>query len=235
MRRCRNGACGPHGPPFGAVLPPSGHLNRRRSRPSIAEISTSTFVADTGEESLPRRPRPSKGPRISCREAQGHDSRYRSRNVQRRGDTDGKSHCRQHEDLLQHLDLSPNLRQAVKSRKSSNGGVDSWDCLDGSSPKRLNWLPFSKLEQGSSAAEVARAFEVNPNVLHRWRREFRRGPGNAFPGVGKRRWDETKVAQLTRHPEATNVHAAQAHRLRRWRCCSRTLHKGLFWGRCGRS
>jgi len=25
-------------------------------------------------------------------------------------------------------------------------------------------------------AEVERAFEVNPNVLHRWRREFREGP-----------------------------------------------------------
>ena len=30
-----------------------------------------------------------------------------------------------------------------------------------------------RLETGSSIAEVARAFEVNPNVLHRWRREFR--------------------------------------------------------------
>jgi hypothetical protein len=25
-----------------------------------------------------------------------------------------------------------------------------------------------------------------------------KGPGNAFPGEGKRRWDETKVAQLER-------------------------------------
>ncbi len=47
-------------------------------------------------------------------------------------------------------------------------------------------------------AEVAQAFEVNPNVLHRWRREFRQGPGNAFPGLGKRRWEEGRVAQLER-------------------------------------
>jgi transposase-like protein len=45
---------------------------------------------------------------------------------------------------------------------------------------------------------VARPFEVNPNVLHRWRREFRRGPGNAFPGLGKRRWEEGRTAQLKR-------------------------------------
>src|SRR5690349_3742451 len=55
-----------------------------------------------------------------------------------------------------------------------------------------------RLETGSSVAEVARAFEVNPNVLHRWRREFRQGPGNAFSGAGKRRWEEGRVAQLER-------------------------------------
>ncbi len=55
-----------------------------------------------------------------------------------------------------------------------------------------------RLETGSSIAEVARAFEVNPNVLHRWRREFREGPGNAFPGLGKQRWDDTEQAKLER-------------------------------------
>jgi len=64
--------------------------------------------------------------------------------------------------------------------------------------KEIKLAAVQQLERGSSAAEVARAFEVNANVLHRWRREFRHGPGNAFPGVGKRRWDETKVAQLER-------------------------------------
>jgi transposase-like protein len=57
---------------------------------------------------------------------------------------------------------------------------------------------LQRLEMGTSVAEVARAFEVNPNVLHRWRREFRQGPGNAFPGVGQRRWEEGRVAQLER-------------------------------------
>jgi len=53
-----------------------------------------------------------------------------------------------------------------------------------------------RLEMEAPVAEVARAFEVNPNVLHRWRGEFREGPGNAFPGVGKRRWEEGRVAQV---------------------------------------
>jgi len=55
-----------------------------------------------------------------------------------------------------------------------------------------------RLEQGVSIAEVARGLEVNPNVLHRWRREFRQGPGNAFPGNGKARWSEGRIAELER-------------------------------------
>ena len=55
-----------------------------------------------------------------------------------------------------------------------------------------------QLEQGIPVGEVARALEVNPNVLHRWRREVRQGPGNAFPGGGSRRWSEGRVAELER-------------------------------------
>jgi transposase len=64
--------------------------------------------------------------------------------------------------------------------------------------KELKLAALQRLDAGASIAEVARAFEVNPNLLHRWRKEFRQGPRNAFPGLGKRRWDETKVAQLER-------------------------------------
>ena len=55
-----------------------------------------------------------------------------------------------------------------------------------------------RLEQGIAIAEVARAMEVNPNVLHRWRKEFRQGPGNAFPGHGRQRWSEGRMAELER-------------------------------------
>ena len=49
--------------------------------------------------------------------------------------------------------------------------------------KELKLAAVQRLDEGSSVAEVARAFEVNPNVLQRWRQEFREGPGNAFPGT----------------------------------------------------
>ena len=51
------------------------------------------------------------------------------------------------------------------------------------------------LEMGASATEVARALQVNPNVVHRWRREAWRFGGQAFGGYGKSR---TEVAPRTR-------------------------------------
>jgi transposase-like protein len=64
--------------------------------------------------------------------------------------------------------------------------------------KDFKLAAIRRLEQGISLAEVARALEVNPNVLHRWRREFRHGPGNAFSGNGKQRWSEGRIAELER-------------------------------------
>ena len=52
--------------------------------------------------------------------------------------------------------------------------------------------------QGVWIGAVARALEVNPNVLHRWRREFRQGRGNGFPGLGKRRRADGRIAELER-------------------------------------
>ena len=39
--------------------------------------------------------------------------------------------------------------------------------------KEFKLAAVRRLEQGVSIGEAARALEVNPNVLHRWRREFR--------------------------------------------------------------
>lgn len=64
--------------------------------------------------------------------------------------------------------------------------------------KEFKLAAVRRLEEGVSIGEVARGLEVNPNVLHRWRREFRQGPGNAFPGNGKQRWSEGRIAELER-------------------------------------
>jgi transposase len=40
---------------------------------------------------------------------------------------------------------------------------------------------------------------VDPNVLHRWRREFRDGVERAFPGLGRqKKTEENRVAELER-------------------------------------
>ena len=55
-----------------------------------------------------------------------------------------------------------------------------------------------QLEMGASIAEVARACEVNPNVLHRWRRELREYRAKAFTGNGKSRSEHSQLAELER-------------------------------------
>lgn len=55
-----------------------------------------------------------------------------------------------------------------------------------------------RVELGASIGEVARACEVNPNVIHRWRRELREHGAKAFPGNGKARAEESRVAELER-------------------------------------
>ena len=64
--------------------------------------------------------------------------------------------------------------------------------------KEFKLAAVQRLEQGVSLGEVARALEVNANVPHRWRREIRQGPGNVFPGHGKQRWSEGRIAELER-------------------------------------
>jgi transposase len=64
--------------------------------------------------------------------------------------------------------------------------------------KEFKLAAVRRLEQGISMAETSRALVVSANVLQRWRREFRQGPGNAFPGNGKERWSEGRVVELER-------------------------------------
>src|ERR1043166_1999061 len=64
--------------------------------------------------------------------------------------------------------------------------------------KEFKLAAVRRLEQGVSIAEVTRALEVNPNVLQRWRREFRQGGGNGVSGNGKQRWSEGRIAELER-------------------------------------
>lgn len=64
--------------------------------------------------------------------------------------------------------------------------------------KEFKEAAIRRLELGASLAEVARNCEVNPNVLHRWKRELRELGAQAFAGHGKKGRDESGVADLER-------------------------------------
>src|ERR1700704_6498279 len=64
--------------------------------------------------------------------------------------------------------------------------------------KEFKLAAVRRLEQGGSIAEAARALAGGPNVWRRWRREFRGGAGNVFPGNGIPRWSEGRIADLER-------------------------------------
>jgi transposase-like protein len=64
--------------------------------------------------------------------------------------------------------------------------------------KEFKEAAVRRLELGASIGEVARACEVNPNVLHRWKRELRDYGAKAFAGNGKARAEENHVAELER-------------------------------------
>jgi transposase-like protein len=64
--------------------------------------------------------------------------------------------------------------------------------------KEFKIAALRQLDAGVSIATVARSCEISPGVLHRWRRDFQQSPEQAFPGLGKKRADENRVAELER-------------------------------------
>jgi len=95
------------------------------------------------------------------------------------------------------MEWAPNLRQRVETHPPSNGGrVISLSRRRFT--KEVKEATVRRLELGTSIAEVARACEVNPNVLHRWRRELREYAAKAFPGEGHSRTEESRIAELER-------------------------------------
>lgn len=55
-----------------------------------------------------------------------------------------------------------------------------------------------QMAAGKSAAVVAKALEVHPSDLYRWRREVEEHGAQAFTGVGRKRAEDDRVAELER-------------------------------------
>jgi transposase-like protein len=63
-----------------------------------------------------------------------------------------------------------------------------WD-LPGNSARnsKSRLTAIHRLESGRSPAEEARALEVNPTELYRWRRELEKSVERTFSGLGNKR------------------------------------------------
>ena len=59
-------------------------------------------------------------------------------------------------------------------------------------------VPPAYLALREDAVAALEAWHAPDPGQERWRREFREGPGNAFPGLGKKRWDDNQQAKLER-------------------------------------
>jgi len=55
-----------------------------------------------------------------------------------------------------------------------------------------------RLQAGFPVGRVPRELEVHPNQLHSWRRELAERPNSAFSGEGRRRHEESPVAEFER-------------------------------------
>jgi transposase-like protein len=64
--------------------------------------------------------------------------------------------------------------------------------------KEFKETALRRLQGGQTAGEVARALEVHPTELYRWRRELDEHGERAFHGAGKKRAEEGRVAELER-------------------------------------
>ena len=64
--------------------------------------------------------------------------------------------------------------------------------------KEFKIATLRQLDAGASIGSVARSCEINPSLLHRWRRDFQQAAEHAFPGLGKKRAEENRVAELER-------------------------------------
>ena len=61
------------------------------------------------------------------------------------------------------------------------------------------------LEQGMSAAQVAKDLGIHANVVSRWVREARADQAQAFPGHGQMKADDAEMARLRRELAKTKA------------------------------
>jgi transposase len=98
------------------------------------------------------------------------------------------------------------VRQGEQSQKAAKGENVTVK-LNRRFTKEFKLAVVQQIESGKKVSEVARAYEVLPGVVHRWRRELRVEGHNAFRGNGVR------LLQQKREEELQGVIARQAQEI----------------------
>ncbi|RJS83422.1 transposase [Methanophagales archaeon] len=55
-----------------------------------------------------------------------------------------------------------------------------------------------EVEMGKTLAQVSRENEIHPSLVVKWKKEYFRGPENAFRGNGRAYKEQTRMAELER-------------------------------------
>ncbi len=55
-----------------------------------------------------------------------------------------------------------------------------------------------EIENGVPAAQVSRQHQIGESLLHKWKRQYRQNPQNAFNGAGRPCSQDAKIAGLER-------------------------------------
>jgi transposase len=55
-----------------------------------------------------------------------------------------------------------------------------------------------EIESGVPAAQISRQHQIGESLLHKWKKQYRRDPQNAFNGAGKPSSQDAKIADLER-------------------------------------
>ncbi len=55
-----------------------------------------------------------------------------------------------------------------------------------------------EIESGVPAAQISRQHQINESLLHKWKKQYRQNPQDAFSGPGRASTEEAKIADLER-------------------------------------
>jgi transposase len=64
--------------------------------------------------------------------------------------------------------------------------------------KEFKLAAVQRMKRGQAVVEIARAIEVHPSELYHWRRDLDQHGERAFSGIGRKREEESRIAELER-------------------------------------